>query len=178
MSVKRMTLIAMMTCLMAVCSWITIPAVVPFTMQTFAVFSALLLLGGKSGLISIALYVLLGCIGVPVFSGFQGGIWHIIGPTGGYIIGFIFTAIFYLLFEPLYQKKDILKLPILAGGLFLCYFIGTVWFRTIYEMRGTAYSIGAVISLCVLPYIIPDVIKLVLAWIISKKIRKAIPDLR
>lgn len=174
MSVKKMSLIAMMTCLMAVSSWLTIPSAVPFTMQTFAVFCSLLLLGGKTGLAAIALYVLMGCVGLPVFSGFQGGIGHIVGPTGGYIIGFIFTAVFYLLFEPLFLKCSKLRLPVLVGGLIICYFVGTMWFQVVSGMRGTTYSFGTVISICVIPYVIPDLAKLALAWILSNRIRKAV----
>ena len=172
-----MSLIAMMTCLITVCSWLTIPAAVPFTMQTFAVSCSLLLLGGKAGLTAIGVYVFMGCVGLPVFSGFRGGIGHIVGPTGGYIIGFIFTAVFYLLLEPLFHKGSKIQLVVLAGGLIICYLIGTMWFRVVFGMQGVSYSFGMAFSLCVLPYIIPDAIKIALAWIISKRIRKAIPDL-
>lgn len=174
MSVRKMSMIAMMACIMAVSSWLTIPSAVPFTMQTFAVFCTLLLLGGKSGLISIVLYIFMGCAGLPVFSGFQGGIGHIVGPTGGYVIGFIFCAVFYLIFEPLYSKNRKLRLVALAGGLVICYLIGTIWFRTVLRLSGTSYSFGAAFSICVLPYIIPDLAKLAMAWIISKRIHKEI----
>ena len=174
MDTKRMTNIAMMACVITICSWITVPYTVPFTMQTFAVFCALLLLGGRDGTLAIALYVLLGCVGVPVFSGFQGGIGHVLGPTGGYIIGFIFTALCYFAFEQLTEKHKKLRLPVLTLGLFLCYVIGTIWFRTVFGMRGTEYSVWAVISICVLPYIIPDMLKLLLALQICKRVKKAI----
>lgn len=177
MSVKKMSMIAMMTCLIAVSSWLTIPAGVPFSMQTFAVFCSLLLLGGKSGLTAIVLYVFIGCTGIPVFSGFQGGIGHIIGPTGGYIIGFIFIGVLYIVFEPLFSKGIKLQLPVLAGGLIICYFVGSMWFLTVFEMRGTSYSFGDVLLICVLPYVIPDLGKLAMAWVVSNRIRKAIPNL-
>lgn len=173
MSIKRMALIAMMTCLMIICSWLTIPATVPFTMQTFAAFCSLLLLGGKAGVTSIVLYVLMGIAGMPVFSGFQGGIGHIAGPTGGYIIGLVFLAVFYWLLEPLFVKSEKLRLAALAGGLLICYLFGTVWFQIVYGIRGSSYSFGMVVSICVLPYIIPDIVKLALAWAISKKVRRA-----
>ena len=81
---------ALTAAIIAVCAWITVPGPVPFTMQTFGVFLALRLLGGKRGSISVALYILLGAAGLPVFSGFKAGIGVLIGPTGGYILGFIF----------------------------------------------------------------------------------------
>lgn len=174
MSIKRMSFIAMMTCLLVICSWLTIPAAVPFTMQTFAVFCCLILLGGKSGLTSLVLYAFMGIVGIPVFSGFQGGIGHIVGPTGGYIIGLIIAAAFYSLLEPLYVKCVKIQLAALIGGLFICYLFGTLWFKAFYGIRGVSYSFYMIISICVIPYIIPDIIKLVLAWIVSKKVRKAI----
>lgn len=177
MSIKKMSLVAMMTCLLMICSWLTIPAAVPFTMQTFAVFCSLILLGGKAGLTSLVLYVFMGIVGIPVFSGFRGGIGHITGPTGGYIIGLIAAAVFYCLLEPLFAKSVKIQIAALIGGLFICYLIGTMWFQVIYGIRGVSYSFYMIISVCVIPYIIPDMVKLVLAWIISKKIRKAISNL-
>lgn len=171
MKIKNMTRIALMVCMITICSWLTIPVAVPFTMQTFAVFCTMLVLGGRNGLTTIILYVFMGCMGLPVFSGFRGGIAHIVGPTGGYIIGFVFMAAFYLLFEPLIRKCSKLRLPVLAGGLLLCYLTGTVWFKVVYGMQGTSYSVAMVISICVLPYVIPDLIKLALAWIVSNELQ-------
>ena len=170
--IKRMALIAMMACILVICSWVTIPATVPFTMQTFAVFCCLILLGGKDGFKAIMLYVFMGIVGMPVFSGFQGGIGQILGPTGGYIIGFLALAAFYLLFEPLSAKNAKIRFLVLALGLFICYLIGTLWFQVVYGIRGSSYSFGTVLSICVFPYIIPDLIKLVLAWLVSKRVRK------
>ena len=78
--------------LIAICSWISIPTAVPFTLQTFAVFFVLLSLGGERGTLATLVYVLLGAVGVPVFAGFSGGIGILLGSTGGYIIGFLFTG--------------------------------------------------------------------------------------
>ena len=69
---KEMVLTAMLTAVMAVCSWISVPAEIPFTLQTFAVFCAVGLLGGRNGLFSILVYILLGAIGIPVFAGPSG----------------------------------------------------------------------------------------------------------
>ena len=172
MSIKKMSSIAMMTCLIIMCSWLTIPSAVPFTMQTFAVFCSLLLLGGKAGLTSVVLYVIMGIAGMPVFAGFQGGIGHVIGPTGGYIIGLIGAALFFWLLEPLFKKHEKMRIIALASGLLICYLFGTLWFQIVYGIKGSAYSFGTVISICVLPYIIPDLIKLTLALFVLKKVRK------
>ena len=74
--------------LMAVCSWISIPTAIPFTLQTMAVFLAVGLLGGKRGTLAVTAYVLLGAVGAPVFANFSGGIGILLGQTGGYILGF------------------------------------------------------------------------------------------
>ena len=91
--------IAVFAVIMAICSWISIPAAVPFTLQTFGVFVAVGVLGGKRGTLSILVFILLGAIGVPVFAGFSGGIGVLAGTTGGYIIGFLIVIlhiVFYL----------------------------------------------------------------------------------
>ena len=85
--------IAFFAVLIVICSWISIPTLVPFTLQTFAIYLTVLLLGWKRGLGAILVYILLGIVGVPVFSGFKAGLGVVAGPTGGYIIGFIFLAL-------------------------------------------------------------------------------------
>ena len=88
-----MAYIGMFTALITVCSWISIPTTIPFTLQTFAVFLTVALIGTKRSFISVIIYILLGAVGLPVFSGFKGGVGALLGPTGGYIIGFLFTAL-------------------------------------------------------------------------------------
>ena len=79
--------------IMAICSWISIPTTVPFTLQTFGVFIAVGVLGGKRGSLAVLVFIILGAIGVPVFSGMTGGVGILLGSTGGYIIGFLFSAL-------------------------------------------------------------------------------------
>ena len=80
---------SMFTALITVCGWICIPSAVPFTLQTLAVFLCIMLLGTKRSLAAVITYILLGAVGCPVFSGFRGGIGTLLGPTGGYITGFV-----------------------------------------------------------------------------------------
>ena len=100
-----MVYIAIFAVIIAVCSWISVPMVVPFTLQTFGVFCAVGLLGGKRGTLSVLIYVLLGAVGVPVFAGFSSGIGTLFGVTGGYIMGFIFTALIYWLITAIFGEK-------------------------------------------------------------------------
>ena len=123
---KDIALIALFTALLAVCSWISVPTAIPFTMQTFGVFLTIGLLGGKRGTAAILTYLLLGAVGLPVFSGFTGGIGHILGPTGGYILGFILTALLMWLAEALMGKSLKVLAASMVAGLIICYAFGTV----------------------------------------------------
>lgn len=172
----ELTLIAMMAAVIAVCSWIAIPTTIPFTLQTFAVFLTLMLLGGKSGTVAIVLYIVLGAIGLPVFANFNGGLGALTGPTGGYIIGFLFCGIIYLLFFGL-TKKWYIQIIALIIGLAVCYAFGTAWFITTMGAKGNEYTVGAALAMCVTPYLIPDGVKLAVAFIVSKQLKR-IPLLR
>lgn len=166
-----MVYIAVFAVLIAVCSWISIPTTVPFTLQTFAVFLAVLVLGGKRGTMAVLIYVLLGAVGIPVFAGFQGGIHIILGNTGGYIIGFIFSALFMWGMEKLPGKKLWVQTLSMVIGLILCYAVGTVWFMVVYAKNSGAVGLLTVLGWCVIPFIIPDLIKIALALALSKRLR-------
>lgn len=162
-AVRSMAHIAVAAALLAVCSWLTIPFTVPFTMQTFAVFLTLLLLGGRDGTIAIGVYILLGAVGVPVFSGFTGGISRIIGATGGYIAGFLATGGVYWLAE---RPGKRWRIPSLVAGLAVCYTLGTLWFCYV---TGTGFA--AALMLCVVPFLLPDAVKLILAALLGARLR-------
>ena len=171
LSTTDIALIALFAAIMAVCSWIMIPATVPFTMQTFGVFLAVGLLGGKRGTISIIVYLLLGAVGLPVFSGFTGGIGHILGPTGGYMVGFIFTALIMWLSERFFGKGTRALATSMVIGLIVCYAFGTAWFMSVYTKNTGDIGLATALSWCVIPYIIPDVIKIILALMLTKRLR-------
>ena len=171
--VRRMTYTALMAVVICICAWITVPFTVPFTMQTFGVFSALLLLGGRDGTLAIGLYLLLGALGVPVFSGFSAGIGVIAGPTGGYIAGFLLTGLLYCAAKPL-RTNRLRENLILAAGLLVCYAFGTVWFCIVKGNAGSPMDFLRAVSICVLPYLIPDAVKLMMADQIATRVRKAL----
>ena len=113
--------IALMAALIALCAWISVPlGPVPFTMQTFGIFAALGLLGGRRGTLAFLIYLLLGIVGLPVFSGFSAGAGVLFGATGGYLLGYLAAA---LLFWGLTAKLG-QTLPVMASamvlGLVLC----------------------------------------------------------
>ena len=158
--------------LIAICSWISIPTAVPFTLQTFAVFLLLLLFGGERGTLSVAVYILIGLTGLPVFAGFAGGPAVLFGKTGGYILGFILTGLIYLLFTKLWGRKLMIEIPALILGLAVCYAAGTAWFTHIYSRDTGSAGILTVLGWCVFPFIVPDMVKLALA-VAASKILKA-----
>ena len=171
---KLMIMTAITATLIVICSWISIPMAVPFTLQTFAIFFALVFLGGSYGTLSIVVYIILGCIGLPVFSGFKGGIAAITGPTGGYIVGFVFSGLIYLLITKVFGEKKVTIIISMILGLAICYLVGTLWFMHVYAGTENAKTFGTVISLCVIPFIIPDICKLVLAYIMAGIVKKAV----
>jgi biotin transport system substrate-specific component len=165
---------ALMAVIITICSWISIPLVVPFTLQTFAIFFALIFLGGYYGTLSIVIYILLGAIGVPVFSGFKSGIAAITGPTGGYIVGFIFSGLVFILMTKIFGEKKHIIIISMVLGLLVCYLIGTLWFMHVYAGTENAKSFDTVLSLCVIPFMIPDACKLILAYMMGGIVKKAV----
>ncbi|MDE5769758.1 MAG: biotin transporter BioY [Oscillospiraceae bacterium] len=159
--------------LLAVCSWISIPTVVPFTFQTFGVFCTLELLGGKKGFFSILVFLLLGAVGIPVFAEFSSGLGVLLGTTGGYLIGFLFTAGIYWLVEKIPLHQTIwFRVIVLIVGLAVCYLFGTLWFMQVYARNVEAISFGTALKACVIPFLIPDAVKLALAMILTGRIKK------
>ena len=175
-SAKDIAYIAVFTALLAVCSWIAIPMPwgVAYTLQTLGVFLAVGVLGGKRGTLAVVVYLLLGAMGVPVLSGFQGGTAALLGPTGGYIAGFLFSALVMWMLEKLLGRS----LPALALsmvlGLAVCYAFGTVWYMAVYTRSNGAVALGTVLGWCVVPYIIPDLVKIGLAVGLSNRLQKHI----
>lgn len=169
-----MTYMAIFAALIAICSWISIPSSVPFTMQTFAIFLTCGLLGGKRSTIAVLVYLLLGAIGLPVFAGFSGGLGALFGMTGGYLIGFVFIGLIAWLFEKLFGKKAPALIAALVVGLIVCYAFGTAWFMFMYTKNVGSIGLTGVLGMCVFPFIIPDLIKMALALILTNRLKKFI----
>ncbi len=172
-----MVYVAIFAVLIAICSWIAIPTMVPFTLQTFGVFLAVGVLGGKRGTVAVLIYILLGAIGVPVWSGFTGGIGVLLNNTGGYIIGFLFIALIMWGAEKLFGRKNWVMIVSMVLGLVVCYAFGTLWFMMLYLKNTGAIGLGTVLGWCVIPFIIPDILKMALAFILSRRLNKVIGTL-
>lgn len=165
-----MVYIAFFAVLITICAWITIPTVVPFTMQTFAVFCTVGILGGKKGTLSILLYIILGAIGIPVFHGFTSGIGILLGSTGGYLLGFLLTGLIYWGMTKLFGNKTYVSAIAMLSGLIVCYAFGTLWFMLVYSQNNGAVGLATVLGWCIIPFVIPDLIKLVIALILVKRL--------
>lgn len=167
---RTLTLIGLTTALICIITPWAIPlpfSPVPLSLATFAIYFTLWVLGGKKGTASVIIYLLLGTVGVPVFSNFTGGIGKLLGPTGGYLIGYLFLAViggFFL------EKFELRILPGIVGmllGTFVCYMVGTLWlaFQTDNSFLNT-------LLIGVLPYLPGDIIKFILAMLLGHQVQK------
>lgn len=175
LSLKEMTYIAMGAVIIAVCSWISIPAAVPFTLQTFAVCLVTAVFGLKMGVWTVAVYILLGAVGVPVFSGFRGGLGALLGTTGGYIVGFIFTALIVGLAVKKLGRRPLVLVVSMVIGILVCYTFGTAWFMVVYAQKTGPIGIMTALGWCVFPYLIPDGIKIALAVLLTGRLSRLMP---
>lgn len=164
--------ISLFAVLIALCSWISIPSVVPFTMQTFAVYLTLNFLGAKKGMVSVCIYLLLGLIGLPVYANFTSGIGMLMGTTGGYMIGWIFSGLVMWLIEKLIGRKLWAQAVSMLVGLVVCYIAGTTWFMIVYAQNTGPVGLWTALLWCVIPFIIPDLVKLSLALWLSQRLEK------
>lgn len=167
-----LALTALFVALMAVCAFLSVPfSPVSFTMQTFAVFLAVYVLGTKRAVAAVTVYIAIGAAGLPVFAGFRGGIGVLAGPTGGYIVGFLFTALLGGVLTERAGGRRILAFLSLLSGLVLCYAFGTAWFALVYASSGGTVSVSFILGAAVLPFIIPDLIKIILAIELGRRLK-------
>ncbi len=168
---KDLVLTGMFTAILCVMSQIVIPVQpIPFTLSLFALFLIGALLQPRYAFLSALVYLLLGAFGVPVFAGLRGGLMHLTGPTGGYLMAYPLMTLITALFYMLGKKHRILSLILgMTISLFLCYLIGTLWFTYI-----TGKTLYVALTLCVFPFVPFDILKIVLAISVSLLIRKAL----
>ena len=166
--VRVLTRCAVLVAMLCVCGWLTVPmGDTALTMQTFGVFLTLYLLGGRRGTATICVYLLLGAAGLPVFSGFRGGLGMLLGATGGYLLGFAVTGLVYWLVVAALGQRGVV--PGMVLGLLGCYGTGTVWYLLFYAHESA--MIGVIVK-CVLPFLIPDGVKMALACAIGKRLKQ------
>jgi len=166
---KQLAYTALGAAVLVLSAWLSIPTAVPFTMQTLGVLTAAALLGERLGCASVLVYLLLGAVGVPVFSGFRGGIHVLLGATGGYLLGFLPAAMLTGWVSRHTQRTWLLALG-MVGSMAMLYAFGTLWYALLYANGG----VGAILLTCVVPFLLPDALKLLLALLLVQRIRRNI----
>lgn len=173
---KQMVLIALMTAVTCVLGPLSIPlpfSPVPISLTNFAIFLAIFVLGMKSGTISFIIYLLLGAVGVPVFSSFRGGLQVLAGPTGGYLIGFIFLALIMGFALDHFDRKLVPTIIGMIIGMVVCYAFGTVWLA---KLLSLSFKEGLMMG--VIPYLPGDAAKIIIAAIVGPKLYGATQKIR
>ena len=162
-TIQKISFIAILAAFLCVLSPWSIPiGDIPVTLATFALY----LIGGLTkkfdGLLVVLVYIFIGIIGIPVFSSFRGGIGVVLGATGGYIIGYL-PAVIIISFLTCINKKQFFLYPLsMVLGTIICYFVGTIWY-----MFQTENSLAYALTVCVVPFIIFDIIKIIVASIVA-----------
>ena len=173
---KQMVLIALMTAVTCVLGPLSIPlpfSPVPISLTNFAIFLAIFVLGMKNGTISFIIYLLLGAVGVPVFSSFLGGFQVLAGPTGGYLIGFIFLALIMGFALDHFDRKLVPTIIGMIIGMAVCYAFGTVWLA---KLLSLSFKEGLMMG--VIPYLPGDAAKIIIAAIVGPKLYGATQKIR
>lgn len=173
---KQMVLIALMTAVTCVLGPLSIPlpfSPVPISLTNFAIFLAIFVLGMKNGTISFIIYLLLGAVGVPVFSSFRGGLQVLAGPTGGYLIGFIFLALIMGFALDHFDRELVPTIIGMIIGMVVCYAFGTVWLA---KLLSLSFKEGLMMG--VIPYLPGDAAKIIIAAIVGPKLYGATQKIR
>lgn len=159
-SAKTVTMMGLFCVVLVLCSWCVIPFGVPFTLQLSGVFLAVGVLGGTKAAGCILVYLLLGCLGVPVFAGVSGGVGVLVGPTGGFLLGFLPLCLVCGLLYP--KAKGFWgKTAVFALGTLLDYLAGVLWYLLVFTKgQGGLFS---ALGICVLPFLVPDFLKILLS---------------
>lgn len=169
-TIYQLTTCALFTALMCIFGPMSVPiGPVPVSLTNLIIYISVFLLGMKGSLISVAAYLVLGAVGLPVFSGYSGGLAKLTGPTGGYLVGFLFIA---LIAGFVAQRS---KANVWFTGLALIvatavlYFFGTVWFVIMMNCE-----IGYALGVCVYPFLVFDLAKIVIACLLGQAARIAL----
>lgn len=167
MKTRNMVLIGLFAAIICIFAPFTIPiGAIPISLATFAVYLAAVVLGGKNATVAVVIYILIGIIGLPVFSGFQGGLGKVFGVTGGYLIGYIPCAFISGLIIEKYSDKKAVYPAALALGTIVLYAFGTMWFM-VQSGNGLIHSL----TVCVVPFLLGDALKIATASFVGYKLR-------
>lgn len=167
---KQLALIGLMAAITCILGPLSIPInLVPISFTNLAIYFSIYVLGMKKGTVSYLIYLLIGLVGIPVFSSFTGGPAKLFGPTGGYLIGFIFMALICGFFIDKWPSNLPLHFVGMVLGTAVCYLFGTVWLA--YQ---ASLSFSAALALGVIPFLPGDLCKIIISMIAGTQIHKAL----
>lgn len=168
---KKLVLIALTAAFMCVLSPISIPlgGGVGISLGIFVVVLTSYLLEAPMGVVSCGIYLLIGLLGLPVFAGFNGGVGAFVGPTGGFLVGYIFVALLAGVFAKIGKGKIFVFIFGAAIGLLICYMLGVLWYMYVMKVK-----LVPAIFVCVVPYVLFDLVKITIACIIGPLLKKNI----
>lgn len=170
LSVKNIAIIGVVTAITCILGPLSIQiGLVPISFTNLAIYLGLYILGMKKGTISYLVYLLLGLVGVPVFSAFSAGPQKLFGPTGGYLIGFIPMAIIAGIFIEKSGRKLVPSLVGMILGTVVCYAFGTAWLA--FQAH---YTFVQALTAGVTPFIVGDLLKMVLVALVAPQLYKAL----
>ena len=170
--VRTPVMLALFTSVICITSFIAIPLFgVPITLQSFGIAMALFMLGGARATATVLVYIAIGAVGLPVFSGFGGGLGVLLGPTGGFIVGFLVLTVVYHLFTTVFGSAEWSKILGYTVGHVLMYTLGALWFFLFF---GDGAGFFKILLITVIPFIIPDAVKMILAYTLSNRLNKLI----
>ncbi|MCM1166390.1 MAG: biotin transporter BioY [Lachnospiraceae bacterium] len=167
-SVRSMVFMAIFAALICVAApfSVPLPGLVPISLGTFAIYLTGAMLGGKRGAVAVCVYIMLGAVGLPVFTGFAGGLAKLFGPTGGYIVGYIPLVLLTGIFSEMPSKRHWTMPAGMALGTIVMYAFGTAWFMI---MNGS--PLQTALMSCVAPFLIGDAVKIALSTVIAAPLR-------
>ena len=169
-SLTQLIFMALMAAVMCIAGPLAVPiGPVPITLTNLVIYIAVGVLGTTQGTISYCLYLLLGMVGLPVFSGYAGGLGKLTGPTGGYLIGFIAMILIGGIIMEKTNRNIVATCIAWVVGTAAAYLFGTIWF--VYLMH---CSVMYALTICVFPFIIGDIVKIIVGTILGKEVRKAL----
>ena len=162
--IQKICRIGLFTAFLAISAWIHLPLPVPITLQTLILFTMAATLPTSEAIGACLVYLMIGIVGLPIFAGFQGGIGTLLGPTGGFLIGMLPTAAFYA-----YTCKKfsgtLFQILVASASLLILYICGCLWYAVV-------YGGNSAVAVCVIPFIIPDMIKIGISIPLSKRLKK------
>lgn len=174
-AVRKTAVLSMLAAIFVICTYIQLPFVIPFTLQTMALSFCLALVGTRLTLWVLLVYTALGCVGLPVFSGFRGGISALFDPAGGFIMGFFAAALFYALLNKLLPHFRCKKTVVSLLSLIPLYLCGCLWYGLVYVDKSPG-GIGTAFATAVLPYVLPDVIKVLTGAFAAERLKKILKN--